>query len=539
MTTEPVRSRVDGPADTGEDESSLGVRVAGVAALAVAIGWLWLLDARSLGRDLSASVVTIGLDLAVGTAFIIGAVLAPGARRERALFALTGVAWLTAAYLPGIPMAYLGVMAVALVLFPTGRLRSGLELVFVVAAASLAVLPLPTLVDAGVLAAIGLRAVLARDRLPAWWFPAAGGLGLGIALGCAWLAGQSAASFDPLFWRTIDQLALLAVALGAPLALHAVAGRPRRLTDDVLADDRVTGVERLAMVLRDTLRDPSLRVVQWDAAVASYVDPGGQVLSPGVGGSWLPVDGPGGPIGGVTAGSSDLLDPAMSAAIGRAVRLVIERGRAQRALEAQLAELEAARTRLVDAGDRQRASMADRLRDEVSEPLRQSAAALQTFTGGAAVTDSEAAGALALATSELSAAADEVLDLVHALPAGRLGGGRLVHAVREIARRSAVPVRVTGTDVAGSAESEAALFYVCSEAVANAVKHAHAGRIDIELLTDGTTITARIADDGVGGADLEGSGLQGLADRVAASGGRLRVASPPGAGTLLVAEVPG
>ena len=87
--------------------------------------------------------------------------------------------------------------------------------------------------------------------------------------------------------------------------------------------------------------------------------------------------------------------------------------------------------------------------------------------------------------------------------------------------------------------AETALFYVCSEALANAIKHAHATTIQVDLHRAGECLVATIADDGCGGADPSGSGLQGLADRVAASAGRLRVESPPGAGTTVTATVPG
>jgi signal transduction histidine kinase len=92
-------------------------------------------------------------------------------------------------------------------------------------------------------------------------------------------------------------------------------------------------------------------------------------------------------------------------------------------------------------------------------------------------------------------------------------------------------------DVASGQDTETALFYVCSEALANAVKHAAAKRIDITVLRVNGAIEAVISDDGRGGADPTGSGLQGLADRLAARSGRLRVESPPGAGTTVTAVV--
>jgi signal transduction histidine kinase len=91
--------------------------------------------------------------------------------------------------------------------------------------------------------------------------------------------------------------------------------------------------------------------------------------------------------------------------------------------------------------------------------------------------------------------------------------------------------------VTAAREIETALFYVCCEALANAVKHADAGQVRIEVNGQDGVITATVADDGRGGADPSGSGLQGLADRLAPIGGRLRVDSPEGIGTSITAAI--
>ena len=83
-----------------------------------------------------------------------------------------------------------------------------------------------------------------------------------------------------------------------------------------------------------------------------------------------------------------------------------------------------------------------------------------------------------------------------------------------------------------------ALWFVCSESLANAAKHAAPDSVVITLGSAGDAARLEVRDDGRGGADPGGSGLAGLADRVAAVGGRLSVDSPPGAGTRVVALVP-
>jgi signal transduction histidine kinase len=148
------------------------------------------------------------------------------------------------------------------------------------------------------------------------------------------------------------------------------------------------------------------------------------------------------------------------------------------------------------------------------------------------------AGSLDVVVTELATARDEIVELVAGVPPAQLGGGRLRDALDAVAQRSPVPVSVTvAADAAGDVDTETALFYVCSEALANAVKYADANRIDITVRRVNSAIEAVISDDGRGGANPSGSGLQGLADRLATLNGRLRVDSAPGAGTTVTAVV--
>ena len=123
-------------------------------------------------------------------------------------------------------------------------------------------------------------------------------------------------------------------------------------------------------------------------------------------------------------------------------------------------------------------------------------------------------------------------------PAALTDGG-LAPALALLAARSPLPVEFKGEVGPLSEPVEAALFFVCSEALANVVKHAAASRATIELRTERERVVATVVDDGAGGADpSQGSGLRGLADRVEALGGHLTVESPRGSGTRVVAELP-
>jgi signal transduction histidine kinase len=194
-----------------------------------------------------------------------------------------------------------------------------------------------------------------------------------------------------------------------------------------------------------------------------------------------------------------------------------------------------ARDRVMAAADRQRATTAALLRADVVEPLTRTAATLQSeasVDGGLLTAETVQA-----AVQELNAAVEEMQDLVIGVPSAPFGGGRLRLAVDALAARSSVPVEVSGLLSADPAV-EAALFYVCSEALANAGKHSGARSVAVGLYEDEESVGLSVADDGAGGADPTGSGLLGLADRLLAHGGRLQVESPPGAGTTVTASVP-
>ncbi|MDQ1502679.1 MAG: hypothetical protein QOD57_406, partial [Actinomycetota bacterium] len=121
-----------------------------------------------------------------------------------------------------------------------------------------------------------------------------------------------------------------------------------------------------------------------------------------------------------------------------------------------------------------------------------------------------------------------------------LARGGLLPAVKTLAGRSAVPVRLdVRLDGRLPEPIEVAAYHVVAEALANAAKHSGAAVIDIEMAVDAGGLQLCIRDDGRGGADLTaGSGLVGLTDRVEALGGRLSLHSPTGAGTQLAVTLP-
>jgi signal transduction histidine kinase len=102
-----------------------------------------------------------------------------------------------------------------------------------------------------------------------------------------------------------------------------------------------------------------------------------------------------------------------------------------------------------------------------------------------------------------------------------------------------LPVNVSVASSRLPEELEAAVYFICSEALANAAKHASATNVVIDVAARAGALSVLVADDGRGGAVVAGgSGLRGLADRVEALGGDLRINSPPGGGTLIAARLP-
>jgi signal transduction histidine kinase len=133
-----------------------------------------------------------------------------------------------------------------------------------------------------------------------------------------------------------------------------------------------------------------------------------------------------------------------------------------------------------------------------------------------------------------------VLEVARGLHPAQLAHGGLSSAVRALAARSPIEVALeVDLDTRPPAPIETAVYYVVSEALANATKHSGVSRISVIVAAGETVLRATIADDGSGGAVVgAGSGLTGLNDRVEALGGRFLLVSPRGSGTTISIELP-
>jgi signal transduction histidine kinase len=147
---------------------------------------------------------------------------------------------------------------------------------------------------------------------------------------------------------------------------------------------------------------------------------------------------------------------------------------------------------------------------------------------------------IGLVADELDGVIENLREIARGIHPAILSEGGLGPALKTLARRAAIAVELEVAAIGRLPEPvEVAAYYVASEALTNATKHADASIVRLTAAASGGTVRVRVRDDGAGGADpLRGSGLTGLKDRVEALGGTFSVHSPPGAGTTLSCELP-
>ena len=203
-------------------------------------------------------------------------------------------------------------------------------------------------------------------------------------------------------------------------------------------------------------------------------------------------------------------------------------------------ELAASRRRIVTASDEARRRIERDLHDGTQQRLVSLGLAAGAAQADAAADLGDLRAELSRIAAGLADAVAELQEFSRGIHPAILSEGGLGPALRTLARRSAVLVDLDVTTIARYPEPiEIAAYYVASEALANAMKHAQASRVEISLTARHSSLLLSVRDDGVGGADpARGSGLAGLADRVEALGGSIHVHSTVGAGTHITVDLP-
>jgi PAS domain S-box-containing protein len=204
------------------------------------------------------------------------------------------------------------------------------------------------------------------------------------------------------------------------------------------------------------------------------------------------------------------------------------------------AELAASRRRIVTASDEARRRIERDLHDGTQQQLVSLALAVRAAEANIPPEKRDLRAGLSRVATGLGAAVEDLQEISRGIHPGILSAGGVGPALRTLARRSAIPVELhVPMDARLPEPIEVAVYFVASEALANATKHAQASSIEVSLALRDGGLRLSIRDDGVGGADSgRGSGLVGLQDRVEALGGKIRIESPRGSGTSLVVTLP-
>jgi signal transduction histidine kinase len=233
-------------------------------------------------------------------------------------------------------------------------------------------------------------------------------------------------------------------------------------------------------------------------------------------------------------------EPQLVRLTASAASMALEHARLQAAVQAQLEQVRASRARIVEASDAERRRLERDLHDGAQQRLVTLSLALGMAREHAADADPALQALIESARKEAREALLELRELGRGIHPAVLTETGLPGAIQALAERS--PVSITITEVPPRrfpAAIEATAYFVVSEALANVAKHARADAADVTIRELPGRLVVQVADDGAGGARAEGgSGLRGLADRVASVGGVLRLDSPPGCGTRLEADIP-
>lgn len=362
------------------------------------------------------------------------------------------------------------------------------------------------------------------------------GLGVLVGSGSEWVTAAAtlvvAVVFLPLRRRVQDL-----VDRRFSRARYDGVRRVRAFEDEVRDGRRAP--EEIGAVLAEALGDPLAELRFWLPATEAFADAGGELVElPKDGRATTEIDRDG-------ARTALLLhDPVLLArrdllrGVLAAAALSIEMARLRVELRLQLAEVEASRARIVEAGYEERRRLERDLHDGAQQRLVSLGVQVRrlqrTLPRGAAVLSPALDGVV----DEIGAAIGDLRQIAAGVRPARLDDG-LSAALADLARTAPIPVDVDVPHERVQASVEAAAYFVACEALTNAVRYASASRVSMRAVRENGTLLVSVTDDGIGGAVVRrGSGLAGLQDRVAAHGGTLEVVSPRGHGTRIEVAIP-
>jgi signal transduction histidine kinase len=469
-----------------------------------------------------------------------------GESRVGPLMVLSGYTWFAGNLWSQLLYLHRGPLVHLHISYPTGRLRRRLAQVTVVAAYVDAVIePIAsndglTLVLAALVAAAALDGYLRSSGTARRAGVPALAAALAFAGVLAFGAIQRLAGWDA------DRLALWAydiviACLAVVLLIDLLRGRwAEAVVADLVVD---LGVRTDTLTLGDelgrALGDRSLVLGYWLPEEGRYVDDAGHTVElpqPGASRAVTPITDGGEPLAVLVHDPAVLEDATLVEAVASAARIAVSNARLQAEVRARVMELAASRRRIVEAADAQRRRVERELREGAEQRLARVARLLAQAHEAA---DAGVATQLTEVEDELRDTRLVLRNFAQGIHPGPLTEGGLVAALPELTARAGIPVEFDISVARLAPAIEAAVYFVCSEALANAAKHSEATRMTISLSQSGGQLLVALADDGMGGADpTRGTGLRGLADRVEALGGQLAIQSPIGGGTRLEVEFP-
>jgi signal transduction histidine kinase len=201
-------------------------------------------------------------------------------------------------------------------------------------------------------------------------------------------------------------------------------------------------------------------------------------------------------------------------------------------------QLAASRARLVTAGDEARRRVVRDLHDGAQQRLVHTIVTLKLAQRAFGKGDGRAEALVGEALQHAERGNAELRELAQGMLPAVLTRGGLRAGLDAVVSRLDLPVRVDVPAERFPSEIEASAYFIVAEALTNVMKHSHATRAEVRASVDDGVLLVEVQDDGIGGADADGHGLVGMADRVSALGGRLTLESPRGDGTLVAATLP-
>jgi hypothetical protein len=455
-------------------------------------------------------------------------------RRSAVLSAAVSAGWLLGSIDSAFVFLHRGPLAHLVLAYPSGRLDSRYARVAVAAAYLDGILAgagdgaVWTLAfGTGLVAAASVRLLAATGVVRGSRIvPSAVAWAVGAVLTVGAVARLAGGEADVL--RAYELVLILAgVALAADL--RAARWSYESITGLVvdLGERPVGGVvrDRLARALGD----PTLTVAYVLDESRGPVDEHGEPVEvPSAGGPRVvtPVELAGQPLALLIHDPAVLADRSLISGAASALSVAVKNAQLQTDVRASVAEVEASTRRLVDAAAAERRRLAAELRARVDSDLQDAAEELR------------AAGAEAALMTRLGSVRHQLFRLAAGLDPPVLHERGLGPALRELADHAGMPVSVVVPAERFQSEVETCVWFTCAEAMANALKHSAASRLEIAVRRQAGALHVEVVDDGVGGADpARGSGLSGLAERVRSAGGTLEIQSPAGGGTRVVAEL--